>query len=280
MIINILVNTVIYLLLLLPLFLVLFDSVYRLLFLIIAQLPIGENPQDKDQNKSLRLLLLIVARNEQSVIGQTLLHIQRQIDADSLVTIVVLADHCSDQTAQIASDTGAKVFLRSVGIPGKAQALSWFANEGQDALAKADIITVLDSDTLVDNEFCKKIRLAFEPGVEVVQGSVNPVSKDGFPLTTLASFSEILSQKIDDTARSRLHWSVPLRGTGMAFKIEIFRRVCQKLGTQVDDIELSVRLAELNIPVHFSLDAKVYDPKSDAFLGLAKQRGRWLKGQR
>ena len=267
-------------LLFLPLLLVLFDSLYRLLFLIFAHLPTMEKVKNSHQNNGLKLLILIMARNEQGVIGDTLLQIQHQINTDNFVAVAVLADHCSDQTAQIASDMGAKVYLRQVGIPGKAQALSWFVNDGKDALANADVITIFDADTLIGEEFCEKIRMAFVPGVEVVQGFVNPVSKDGFPLTTLASFSEILSQKIDDTARSRLHWSVPLRGTGMAFRSEIFCQVCQKLGTQVDDIELSVRLAELNIPVHFSLDAEIFDPKSDAFLGLAKQRGRWLKGQR
>jgi cellulose synthase/poly-beta-1,6-N-acetylglucosamine synthase-like glycosyltransferase len=280
MIMNIWANAIIYLLLILPLFLILFDSFYRLLFLIIAHLPIRENPQNNDQGTHLRLLLLIVARNEQSVIEQTLLQILPQIDADGSVTVAVLADHCSDQTVPIAADMGVEVYLRCVGNPGKAQALSWFVNEKKDALAKADIIIILDADTLIDKEFCEKIRMAFGPGVDVVQGFVNPVSTDGFPLTTLASFSEILSQKIDDTARSRLHWSVPLRGTGMAFRTEVFCQISQELGSQVDDIELSVRLAELNIPVRYSSNAKISDPKSDAFLGLAKQRGRWLKGQR
>ncbi len=271
---------VIYFLLFLPLLLVLFDSICRFLFLIFAHLSKREDVQNSLQNSGLKLLILIVARNEESVIGNTILQIRHQANTDNLVTVAVLADHCSDKTTQIATDMGAKVYLRQVGIPGKAQALSWFVNEGKDALANADVITIFDADTLIGEEFCKKIRMAFVPGVEVVQGFVNPFSKDGFPLTTLASFSEILSQKIDDTARSRLHWSVPLRGTGMAFRSEIFCQVCQKLGTQVDDIELSVCLAELNVYVHFFPEAEIVDPKSDAFLGLAKQRGRWLKGQR
>jgi cellulose synthase/poly-beta-1,6-N-acetylglucosamine synthase-like glycosyltransferase len=263
-----------------PLFLVVFDSIHRLLFLIIAHLPKKETMPDNHQNADLRLLILIVARNEQNVVQQTLLQIRPQTTADNTIKVVVLADHCTDQTAQISSEIGAKVYLRCVGSPGKAQALSWFVKEGQDSIANADVIAILDADTLIDNEFCEKIRMAFVPGVEVVQGFVNSISNDRFPWSTLASFSEILSQKIDDIARSRLHWSVPLRGTGMAFRSEIFCQVCQNLGSQVDDIEVSVRLAELNIPVRFSLEAKICDPKSDEFIGLAKQRGRWLKGQR
>jgi cellulose synthase/poly-beta-1,6-N-acetylglucosamine synthase-like glycosyltransferase len=192
----------------------------------------------------------------------------------------VLADHCSDQTASFAAGLGARVCVRSEGYAGKAQALSWFVRQAQDVLTGMDIVTVLDADTLVGAEFCKGTRKAFGPGVEAVQSFVNPVSRDGFPLTTLVSYSEILSERIDDAARTRLRWSVPLRGTGMAFTTGTFARICERLGTQVDDIELSVRLAELGIPVHFDAQTIVNDPKSDHIMGLARQRGRWLRGQR
>lgn len=280
MTINNWLSTLIYSLLVLPLFLILFDSFYRLLFLIIAPLPVTKKPQNSDKNSNLRLMLLVVARNEQSVIEQTISQLQSQTNFDNSVVVAVLADNCTDQTVQITSKMGIKVYLRCVGNPGKAQALSWFATECKDALFDVDIITILDADTLIDKDFCENIRGAFQVGVEVVQGFVNPTSKDGFPLTTLASFSEILSQKIDDIARSRLHWSVQLRGTGMAFRTDVFCQVSEGLGSQVDDIELSICLAERNILVYFCPDANVFDPKSDNMIGLAMQRGRWLKGQR
>lgn len=260
--------------------LVFFDSFYRLLFLVVAHLPNREKVEEISQDACLKMLALVVARNEQSVIGETLLHLKNQTNADSTVKIVVLADHCSDKTSKIAMEMGIKVYLREEGNPGKAESLSWFAEKEAGLLSLIDIVAILDADTLVDPEFCTELRKAFQPGVQVVQGFVNPISKDGFPLTTLVSFSEIIAQRIDDEARSRLHWSVPLRGTGMAFRTDILCQVCQGLGTQVDDIELSVRLTERNIPVHSSPKAKILDPKADDAIGLAKQRGRWLKGQR
>ncbi len=273
-------GVILYLLMFFPLLLVFIDSSYRLLFLVVAHLSSKKKIEDCDQNTPLRLLILIVARNEQGIIEQTLSKLKTQTDGDDRTRIAVLADHCSDQTADIATKLGAQVYLRENGKPGKAEALSWFAYKRKGLLSDADVIAVLDADTLVDEKFCQAIRAAFRPGVEVVQGYVQPVSKDGFPLTTLVSFSEILSQEIDDMARSRLHWSVPLRGTGMAFRTQDFCRVCRGLGTQVDDIELSVRLAEQNISVYFCPKAKILDPKADDVVGLAKQRGRWLKGQR
>ena len=271
---------ILYILLLFPMVLVIFDSFFRLLFLVIAHLPNSGNIQESAQSKNLRLLVLIVARNEQSVIEQTLSKLKDQADADDSIRITVLADHCLDRTAQIADEMGAQVCLRHNGNPGKAESLSWFAEKETEVLGNIDVVAILDADTLIESEFCNNIRAAFRPGVDVAQAYVNPVSHDGFPLTTLAAFSEVLAQKIDDSARSRLGWSVPLKGFGMAFRSNIFIQFCNELGTQVDDIELSVRLAEQKISTRFWPQARVTDPKETNMFGLARQRGRWLKGQR
>ncbi len=273
-------SIILYVILLLPVLLVVFDSLVRLLFLVVAHAAGGSSAPRQSGQRQLRLLVLILAHDEQRTIERTLNLVKAQTDEDERSSIAVLADHCSDQTAALAAGLGTRVYVRSEGCAGKAQALSWFVREGGDALSATDIVTVLDADTLVEAEFCKGIRKAFGPGVEAVQSFVNPVSGDGFPFTTLVSYSELLSERIDDAARARLHWSVPLRGTGMAFRTGTFARVCEELGTQVDDIELSVRLAELGIRVHFAAEAIVNDPKSDQMMGLARQRGRWLRGQR
>jgi len=273
-------DLVLYAILLFPLLLIVFDSACRLLFLIVIHLPEARTDARNDESGNLRLLLLVVAHNEQETIEQTLALIKAQTDADDASRVAVLADHCTDETASIATRMGARVCSRDEGCQGKSQALAWFADHSEDLLSSADAVTVLDADTLVDAGFTQGMRAAFRPGVQVVQARVNPLSKNGFPVTTLVSFSEILSGKIDDAARSRLHWSVPLRGTGMAFRTPTFMRACRELGTQVDDIELSVRLAELGIAVRLAPHAAVNDPKSDHMLGLARQRGRWLKGQR
>jgi len=274
------IDLLLYILLFLPVVLVLFDFLYRCLFLVVANLPIKEEKQKLCQEKDLKLLILVVARNEQSVIEQTLLQIKRQADSNDSFIVAVLADHCTDQTVQIATNLGVQIFSRIDGNPGKAEALSWFVHAGKELLSITDILTILDADTLIGDNYCEKICLAFQSNVQAVQSFIDPISKDGFPLTTLASYSEILAQRIDDAARSRLKWSVPLMGTGMAFETNLFCQICQGLGTQVDDIELSVRLAEMNIPVYFCPEAIIFDPKSDSMIGLAKQRGRWLKGQR
>ncbi len=271
---------VLYLVLLFPFAVVVLDSVCRLAFLMIASLPNAHRDPSHAESGALRLLVLVVAHNEARSIERTLALLLDDASKQEGVQIVVLADHCTDQTASIAATMGALVYARGEGEAGKSQALSWFASEAPHLLSETDIVAVLDADTRIRAGFCQAIYGAFPPDVQAVQAFVNPISRNGFPLTTLVSLSEILSEKIDDAARARLRWSVPLRGTGMAFRTTTFVEGCERLGTQVDDIELSVRLAERGIRTYFAPQAVVDDPKSDQALGLARQRGRWLRGQR
>lgn len=230
---------------------------------------------------NLRILYLIVANNEQEVIQESIERIKQVAGLAEHDAIVVLADHCTDRTVEIAERcNNVSVFKRFDGIAGKSEAISWFTTHAVYKLKESDLIVILDADTLVGKDFSAKIRTVFEQKVDVVQVLIRPIASEKSPLALLASYSEILSQKIDDEARSRLHWSVPLRGTGMVFRTEIFSEVCRGINSQVDDIELSLLLMERAVPVRFCSQVEVLDPKVSNMLGLARQRGRWLRGQR
>lgn len=268
------------LLLLFPFSLILLDAFFRILFLIVSWMPNPKNltpPIDLTSNS--RILYLFIANNEQRVIGDSIKRITQVAGLAPGDSCVVIADHCSDQTVDMAVKAGATVYERTDGKPGKSDALSWFANAISKQI-KADIVVVLDADTLVGENFSTKIKSAFEREVDVVQVFVHPIPSSNSPLSLLASYSELLSQKIDDEARSHLGWSVPLRGTGMAFRKSIFDEICHGINTQVDDIELSLLLMEMGINVRYCPNAEILDQKTNNILGLARQRGRWLKGQR
>ena len=270
-------------LLFLPLLLVTIDTFFRILFLVIA---IDFSPREETKNldtgtQELTLLILVVANNEENIIGRTLQMLFEAIGVSKSVTLALLADNCTDQTAQIAETLGVKAYIREDGDPGKGKALSWLTYHVVEDTQNYDLIAILDADTVISADFCQNIRAAFySDDTYVVQSFVQPVDEIGLPIATLVAFSEILSQKIDDAARSRLGWTSPLRGTGMVFRRNLFFTVCRGLKTQVDDIEISLRLAEMNVRVVHNPHLKIFDSKSANIFGLARQRGRWLKGQR
>lgn len=265
-------------LLLPPIFLSIIDSLLRLIYIIVPFIFLKST--DSYTNKPQKIFYLIVACNEEKVIGESIKILLQSIPSNENHEVAILCDHCTDKTAEIATSLGVKIFFREDGATGKGPALTWFVNNHQEALIGMDIVVVLDADSKVGKNISENLQQVFKPGVSVVQVFVNSMGIDGYSFTTLASYSELLSQYIDDTARSIMKWSVPLRGTGMAFRPELFRIVCANLITQVDDIELSIILERMKVRVHFDMASTVFDPKTPNVRGLARQRGRWLKGQR
>ena len=59
-----------------------------------------------------RYAVLISARNEQNVIGHLLDSINAQDYPKNLVTVFVVADNCTDDTARVAREHGAVVYER------------------------------------------------------------------------------------------------------------------------------------------------------------------------
>lgn len=265
-----------------PMILVLADSFFRALFLTISFFcKRNDNHALSAGLKTSRLLILVLANNEEKIIGETLNAILKSLGTNPLTDVAVLVDNCSDETAAISGSLGAKVYERSDNDPGKGKALSWFVSKAVDDLDSYDLVAILDADTIIPEDFFQHVQNAFSSEyVKVVQAFIEPKIAGGFPLTVLAGYSEILAQMVDDTARSCMGWSVPLKGKGMVFRTDIFKVICKGLKTQVDDIEISLRLAEKNIRIQYSHLLRVIDPNTDLMIGLARQRGRWLKGQR
>jgi len=270
-------------LLLLPFLLVSFDTFFRALFLIItAKFISRQKAKNVDFVKQeLSLIILVVANNEERIIGQTLQAILEAIKDAKSVTLALLADNCTDQTAQITANLGVKTYVRADSDPGKGKALSWLITDNVLAFKPYDLVAILDADTIIENNFVNQTRLAFlSADVKVVQSYIQPKVLTSNLIARLSCYSEILAQKIDDSARSYLGWSIPLKGKGMIFRTNVFQEIASKLSTQADDIEMSFCLLGAGILVHYCPNIQVIDLNTNVVSGLARQRGRWLIGQR
>ncbi len=60
-----------------------------------------------------RYAVLISARNEEKVISTLVDSIHRQSYPQELIDVYVIADNCTDKTAQMAKKAGAIVFVRN-----------------------------------------------------------------------------------------------------------------------------------------------------------------------
>lgn len=222
--------------------------------------------------------ILIPARNESEVIERTL----ERLLADGIhpQQIDVIADHCQDDTAQIAIRLGTRVWERSDGGPvGKGPAISWWLRQSRDMADPEGTVIILDADSGFEPGLVDEIGSHFPAGVEVAQAVIEPRRLNDSHIALLASFSEIVEQHVFDALRSRLGWSVRLRGTGMAFHRAALEGIGANLRTSAEDIELTILALQAGYRIVWIDSTCIYDPKPMSTRGAARQRARWLKGQ-
>ncbi len=224
-----------------------------------------------------RFACLILARNESGVIGRAIESIRRATSPGD--ALLVVADHCEDDTAEQALSAGATVLVRDDGSPsGKGAALAWFFRDHWGLVRDYPAVLVLDADSLLAPAAGAAIAARLGEGV-AYQCRVAPEGYGGSPLATLIALSEIVGQSVHDRLRAKLGWPVRLRGTGMLLPPAVLRAACARLGTEVEDVALTLLLAASGVAIRRLEEAVVFDPKPRQSAAAARQRARWFRGQ-
>jgi cellulose synthase/poly-beta-1,6-N-acetylglucosamine synthase-like glycosyltransferase len=166
------------------------------------------------QVDAVSFLILIPAHNEELVIGKGLAAIAA--DRRERDTVLVVADRCTDGTADVARSSGAEVLERGADEePGRAAAR-------QAGLERArgldwDAVLMLDADSIIEPGFFDACERALARGAVAVQARSE--SSHGRSLATEASLAAFTLQGITiPRGRDALGISVRLRGTGMAIR--------------------------------------------------------------
>jgi len=95
--------------------------------------------------------VLIPAHNEESCIGETIRSLQGQ--SHSPERILVVADNCTDRTAEIAEAAGVEVFASRGNTQKKAGALNQALRVVLPGQGDNDLVMVMDADTTLDDGF-------------------------------------------------------------------------------------------------------------------------------
>lgn len=165
----------------------------------------------------IRFVVLVPAHNEESGIARTLAAInadKRPADA-----VVVVADRCSDATADIARAQGAHVLERGEDEePGRAAARQ--AGLEYARALEWDAVLMLDADSVIEPGFFDACERGLSGGVHAVQARSE--SGHGRTLAQEAGVAAFTLQGITiPRGRDRLGISVRLRGTGMAIRRDL-----------------------------------------------------------
>ena len=140
-----------------------------------------------------------------------------------------------------------------------------------------DVLTIIDSDNLVDPEYINELNKSFDAGFDAVQGLRKAKNLD----TTFACLDasrDIYYHFYDGEVLFNLGSSATLSGSGMAFKTSLYRECLEHLdisGAGFDKV-LQKEIVSRGYRIAFNEQAVVYDEKTTRSDQLVKQRSRWI----
>lgn len=223
-----------------------------------------------------RIAVLIPAHNEEAGLLATLSSLQPQLSASD--RMLVVADNCSDGTADVARQAGASVIERShAQLRGKGFALDF----GVQALAETppDVVIIVDADCIVaEGAIARLATLAAHHQRPVQALYLMHTPAGSGPLKKIAEFAWIVKNKVRPLGWFRMGWPCQLMGTGMAFPWQTIRTAHLATGHIVEDMKLGLDLALAGSAPMFCPSALVYSHFPGSAEGVQSQRTRWEHG--
>jgi len=223
------------------------------------------------------IVVLVPAHNEEKVITETLEQVRPQLTSSD--KLLVVADNCSDNTADIARQSGALVIeRRDLNHIGKGFALGY----GIQYLSKTppDVVVIIDADSNVEDGLIEKIASVSFSKNRPVQAlylmkntSLVPSLKE-----RLAEFAWRIKNYARPLGLKFIGLSCQLMGSGMAVPFNQIINVNLANGNLVEDMQLGLDLAAIGSPPFFYSDAKLTSQFPDSIQATEGQRKRWEHG--
>lgn len=231
--------------------------------------------------KDNRYAVLICARNEQRVIGDLIASLRGQTYSQGLLSIFVLADNCTDDTAMVARVAGANVYERFNQVQvGKGYALQELLEHlEQDYPQGFDGYFVFDADNILAPNYVEAMNRTFSDGHDIVTSFRNSKNYGDNWISAGYALWFLRESRYLNHARFLLGTSCAVSGTGFLFS----RRVLEETGPWpfhllTEDIQFSVDCAARGLRIGYCGRAMVYDEQPVTMRQSWDQRLRWSKG--
>lgn len=229
-----------------------------------------------------RYAFLIAARNEQDVIGQLVQSIKKQDYPAELISVFVVADNCSDNTALVARDAGAVVFERfDDNKIGKGYALNYLLESIDllDIQEQFDGYFIFDADNLLDKNYVREMNNVFSKRYQIVTSYRNAKNFDDNWLSAGYGIWFLRESVYLNYARRLLGVSCAVSGTGYLFSKEVLESCGGwNFFLLTEDIEFTAKNIIEGRRVGYCHDAIFYDEHPTSFKQSWTQRERWAKG--
>jgi cellulose synthase/poly-beta-1,6-N-acetylglucosamine synthase-like glycosyltransferase len=223
-----------------------------------------------------RIAVLMPAHDESPIIASSVRSVLPQLS--KIDRLVVVADNCTDDTAEIAIREGAEVIERTNAKDrGKGFALDFGVRHLESDAP--DIVLIVDADCHVADGSIDTLARYCERTHRPIQANYLMHAHEGAaPNMRLAEFAWLVKNHVRPLGLRRLGLPCQLMGTGMAFPWQIIRDASLATGHIVEDLKLGLDLARDGAAPLFCPDTLVSSNFPVSTKGVQMQRTRWEHG--
>ena len=230
-------------------------------------------------NKNHKFMAIIPAHNEEMVVSNLIESLKNQTYDKNLYDIYVIADNCTDNTANVARRAGAIVLERfDPAHKTKGYAIQWFLKQKIEENADYDGFFVFDADNIVDKDFILNMNKKLCQGEDVVQGYRDIKNPTDNWITAGYALFYWTMHRLYHLARYNVGLSTLLNGTGFMVRFDVVKPNGWQTETLTEDIEFSLKRIIKGKKLGWATDAIVYDEQPTSFKQSWSQRSRWTVG--
>jgi 1,2-diacylglycerol 3-beta-glucosyltransferase len=225
-----------------------------------------------------RLLVLVPAHNEELLLGDCLMSLAAMRYPRDRHRVVVIADNCSDATADRARAAGVSCLeRREPSRPGKPQAIAWALV--RLPLEQFDAVVIVDADTLVDAGFAAELSALGSLRARAAQGYFGLSNPDESPITRMSAVLASATHAFAYRLKGRAGLNVPLVGNGMVIGTEVLARHGWHAFSICEDWEMYGLLTAAGVTIVGAPRARLYAQEARSLSDSWTQRQRWTAGR-
>ena len=224
--------------------------------------------------------ILVAARNEEAVIGNLIDSIRKQDYPHKLVDIFVVADNCTDNTAEIARENGAICYERQDSEHRtKGFALQYLVEciRKDYGIESYEGYFIFDADNLLKEDYITRMNEAFDAGEKIVTSYRNTKNLDDNWISASYAVHWLRTIRNEHRARSLFRLATRIQGTGFLFASEIIKNGWNYTSLTEDRAFCADAVAN-GYKISYNNDAEFYDEQPVSIKIAMRQRIRWAKG--
>lgn len=250
-----------------------------LLLLTVAALFAPRRTPGRQGGPGSRFAFLIPAHNEEQLLPDVLARLNELDYPRELYTIFVVADNCTDRTAELGRAGGAEVYERTNPTErGKGYALNWLVEQLFARPEAYDAMIVLDADTVVSHNFLQVMDARLARGERIIQSYYAVRDPDTAWSAALRSVALIVLHYLRPQGRMVLGGTAGLKGNGMVFATEVLRER-RFSGALTEDLEYHLELVLDGERATFAPDAVIEAEMPNTLAASNSQHARWEQGR-